>query len=241
MNHKEYEDWCIEKIPLFNDYLKENQIIFNHDFNFGKVTVNTMLSEDDQKTICDYLLHCHEKLEWIVPLIDEDIRDIYNHIIYFIVRKESKQFETNGFEFKDPLFGCIGFYCQIESAEKYKKFPGTDEYVLNYGYLIFLNFKRSLRQKQQKLKIENEAKSFTPFSTPEKIALLEHLGVFAKLYKDGVKAEDQYKVIENLIGGSNIRKYCLNLKNNNKTYPNKYQITDKHKERVKKFYNSKTL
>ncbi len=88
-------------------------------------------------------------------------------------------------------------------------------------------------------KEEPEVKSNA--TIPEKIALLEQLGVFSKLVKDGVRPENEYKIIQRLIGGNynNIKKYCLNRKTKNRSSKD-YQITEKHRNAAKSFYNSKT-
>ncbi|WP_080780573.1 hypothetical protein [Chryseobacterium phocaeense] len=89
--------------------------------------------------------------------------------------------------------------------------------------------------------IKEEAEMKSNLTIPEKIALLEHLGMFAKLVKDGVSSENEYKIIYNLIGGSytNVKKYCLNRRSNNKSSKD-YQITEKHRMKIKNFYNSKS-
>jgi len=88
--------------------------------------------------------------------------------------------------------------------------------------------------------IQEEKQTKSNLTTPEKIVLLEHLGVFARLVKDGVSPENEYRIIYNLIGGSytNIKKYCLNRKTNNKSSKD-YQINEKHKSTIRNFYNSK--
>lgn len=118
-------------------------------------------------------------------------------------------------------------------------------------YILFLDEVKQINQFiLEKINPEKEQENNTKvaideksiFSIPEKIVLLEKLGVFAKLIKDGVSPENEYKIIQNLIGGSysNVKKYCLNRKTKNKSSKD-YQITEKHKNKIRNFYNSKTF
>lgn len=100
-----------------------------------------------------------------------------------------------------------------------------------------------------KIEISNQTTPTEPIPTeppsklnaPEKIAVLELLGVFGEIARKGVKPENEFRIIQSLIGGNetNIKTYCLNRKNKNNS-SDKCQITDKHKENAKNFLNSKS-
>lgn len=131
--------------------------------------------------------------------------------------------------------GEFGEGCILFDYDRYNLF--LDEVKQINTFLI--GKLRPEKKEESKIK-ETEGKSI--LSIPEKIVLLERLGVFARLVKDGVSPENEYKIIHNLIGGSysNVKKYCLNRKTKNKSSKD-YQITEKHKNRIKNFYNSKTF
>lgn len=71
------------------------------------------------------------------------------------------------------------------------------------GYEIFLEevklISAFILQKIAPEAKEN-AETKSNLTIPEKIALLEQLGVFAKFAKDGVRPENEYKIIQRLIG-----------------------------------------
>ncbi|MET3537270.1 hypothetical protein [Chryseobacterium limigenitum] len=149
-----------------------------------------------------------------------EARSVYDDNNEPVVDEEGKTlFEEGNFK-----MGCVVF--------------DYDKYLIFLGEMKLINefILKKIAPERQK---EKESKS--NLTTPEKIALLEHLGVFTKLVKDGVSPENEYKIIHNLIGGSytNIKKYCLNRKTKNKSSKD-YQINEKHKNTIRNFYNSKT-
>lgn len=160
-------------------------------------------------------------------LLDKSYHLEYFHFLYY----ENGIIKADNEKFKD--FGFAIFKIMDEIDRKTRKFEVQKNNIASVNENINENEK-------QQAHAEKEPKS--NLTTPEKIALLEHLGMFTKLVKDGVSPENEYKIIHNLIGGSytNIKKYCLNRKTGNKSSKD-YQITEKHKNKIKNFYNSKTF
>jgi hypothetical protein len=162
-------------------------------------------------------------------LLDKIYHLEYFHFLYY----EDGTIKADNEKFKD--FGFAVFKIMDEIDRRIKLFE------LQKNNIIPVNGNSNENKKQEIYK-EEEQEDISNLTTPEKIALLEYLGVFAKLIKDGVSPENEYKIIHNLIGGSytNIKKYCLNRKTKNKSSKD-YQITEKHKSKIKNFYNSKTF
>jgi hypothetical protein len=160
-------------------------------------------------------------------LLDKIYHLEYFHFLYY----EDSTIKADNEKFKD--FGFAVFKIMDEIDRKTKLFE------LQKNNIVSVNINEN---KKQEIHKEQEQETGSSLTTPEKIALLEYLGVFAKFTRDGVSPENEYKIIHNLIGGSytNIKKYCLNRKTKNKSSKD-YHVTEKHKSKIKNFYNSKTF
>ncbi|MDR6405881.1 MULTISPECIES: hypothetical protein [Chryseobacterium] len=180
---------------------------------------------------------------------DGDLRDFIRHerfwfdgaayllIPFFDIEKEKVGRRTVYDENNEPLI------YEGETIHEDGEFKMGTLYFDYDGYEIFLEeIKLIIEFILEKLDAETEKpETKSNLTIPEKIVLLEQLGVFVKLTKDGVRPENEYKIIQRLIGGdyNNVKKYCLNRKTKNKSFKG-YQITDKHRNAIKNFYNSKT-
>ena len=211
------------RIISFPDFLKENNLeISNEDFK--EYLHKYKLKTEIQNTFSKYIQKIHTDLEWICDVIEESKKDMYIHLLHITNVGLKLNYKDPNFEPSDAenLTISITNRFQFETESKYnvEMSNKSDELIPNYGYKVFLEFKKYLLEKT---KITLNQKPKTKLSNPKKLALLCELGIFDLPLMKGLSDEQQNEIIGLILDADKKEFVYKNRLNINSKDPN-YQI-----------------